>query len=189
MANLKTHKVSRTNQGYIYILANKYIPYLVKIGKSNDPNKRADRLSKHEGVPGQFRVIYKNEVFNYHIVESELHHQFEMLLKVDGYGERTKEFFVVPSINYAINQVTRIIKVCKKAYKKKKHAQQPNFFNPEKVNTEEYWERDHKIWRVEWANKLRPRLKRKIKTPIPGTIEFLLDDSWPKLWWEKPKKS
>jgi hypothetical protein len=189
METLMSHKVLNRNEGYIYILANKYIPYLVKIGKSHNPDKRVKQLSQHAGVPGQFRIIFQNKVFNYHIVESELHIQFERVLKADGYGEKTKEFFVVPSAKYAIRHVTNIIRACKKAYKKKRKPHQSYLFEPKNTPEEHIWERDSEIWKVVWSKKLRPNLRKKIKTPIPGTYEAPLDPSWPSKWWEKKKKA
>lgn len=118
MAKLKTHKALNKNVGYVYIVANKYIPFLVKIGKTDDPDRRLEELSRHEGVPGRYRKIFQEKVFNYHIAENELRKYFLQCLKADGYGEVTKEFFVVPSTQYAISRVRQIIKACKKSYKK-----------------------------------------------------------------------
>lgn len=43
--------------GYVYILANKYVPTLVKIGYTDrDPHVRAAELSGTTGVPGQWAV-------------------------------------------------------------------------------------------------------------------------------------
>ncbi len=84
----KTKLDSDDNKGFIYILANRYIPNLVKIGKTTgDLENRANQISNSERVPGEFRVNYKESVFNCHIVEREVHRKIREILISDGYGE------------------------------------------------------------------------------------------------------
>lgn len=46
-------------EGYVYILKNRYVPSLVKIGYTDrDPSIRADELSNTTGVPGKWVVHY-----------------------------------------------------------------------------------------------------------------------------------
>ena len=171
------------NEGYVYIAANKYIPYLVKIGKAKDPNQRIDDLSRHEGVPGRFRLIFAEKVFNYHITESEIHKKFLTILKSDGYMEKTKEFYVVPSRGYAKQKVREIINACKKAYKKKLAIKQPTFFAIETQERKPYWKKNHVIWKIYWQKKLKPPMKKKLKSPIKGSYERMVDPLWPEKWW------
>lgn len=44
-------------EGYVYILTNRYVPDLVKIGYTDrDPGTRANELSNTTGVPGKWAV-------------------------------------------------------------------------------------------------------------------------------------
>lgn len=103
--------------GYIYIMANKFMPGLVKIGKSIDPIRRAKQLSGQkgaEGVPGNFSVEYARETailktFKNLSIEKHIHHNLMVRLREDGHVDENsnedlleKEFFIVPSLKYAI---------------------------------------------------------------------------------------
>lgn len=47
-----------SEEGYIYILTNEYVPTLVKIGYTNrDPLTRANELSSTTGVPGKWVIV------------------------------------------------------------------------------------------------------------------------------------
>ena len=181
---IKTEIATSENEGYVYIVANKYIPYLVKIGKAKDPKRRIDDLSRHEGVPGRFRIIFSEKVFNYHITESEIHKKFLTIIQADGYGEKSKEFYVVPSTDYAIHQVRRIVNVCKKAYKKKLSIEQPTFFEIETEQRKAYWAKNHSLWQIYWQKALKPRMIKKKKSPIKESYERIVDPLWPKKWWD-----
>ena len=51
-------------KGYIYILTNRSMPNLVKIGKTHrNPDERAEELSRAMGVATPFDVVYY-ECFN-----------------------------------------------------------------------------------------------------------------------------
>jgi hypothetical protein len=59
---------------WIYILTNKTMPNLVKIGFTADsPDKRAKQISRSTGVPLEFSVAYAFKCFNAHAFERELH--------------------------------------------------------------------------------------------------------------------
>jgi hypothetical protein len=188
MKKIESHKALAKNEGYIYIVANKYMPYLVKIGKAKDPKKRVEELSRHEGVPGKFNIIQMFKVFNYTIVETEIHKNFLILSHNDGYGEKTKEFYIVPSAEYAIHLVRRIIKACNKSFRKEKATQQLSLFDldPDFRADEIYWIKDQPILKIAWDKKHKP-IAQKIKSPIAKSNEGLVEKEWPALWWEKKK--
>lgn len=174
MAFNKTKLVSDENKGFIYILANPYIPNLVKIGKTTvDPGERAKQISNWEGVPGEFKVIYKEIVFNCHIIEQEVHQKIKIMLSSDGYGHKTKEFFVVPSTEYAISAVRTIIKKCCKIYKQ---SIQKDLFGGETT----LWYSSDDTWIVKWhkRHKKRFRSNRKI-SPIEARKKLE--------WWSQNK--
>lgn len=101
--------------GYIYILSNDYMPGLVKIGKTERvPHDRRDELSRFEGVPGNFQIEYEratvldyNPVGDAPAIERMIHKKLRAKLLNDDLTDGvcdlfTKEFFVVPSVRYAI---------------------------------------------------------------------------------------
>lgn len=128
--------------GYIYILTNKYMPGLVKVGMTTDspterakalsrgkinkekilaylntefgfirfPEVLAEVLSKATGVPGNFQVEYERKtVIGYKIgkykktIEKIIHEElFSKLEDFDNIDLNNKEFFIVPSVKYAI---------------------------------------------------------------------------------------
>jgi hypothetical protein len=59
---------------WVYILTNKTMPNLVKIGFTDKtPDKRAKQISRATGVPLEFSVEYAFKCFNAHALEIELH--------------------------------------------------------------------------------------------------------------------
>lgn len=59
---------------WIYVLTNKTMPNLVKIGFTDKtPDKRAKQISRATGVPLEFNVEYAFKCFNSHALEIELH--------------------------------------------------------------------------------------------------------------------
>ena len=104
--------------GYIYIATNKYMPSLVKIGKTERyPYDRVDELSSATGVPGKFIIEYtRKTVIDFPIystksksfIEKTIHkHLRDKLLDEDvcvteNIELNNTEFFVVPSVKYAI---------------------------------------------------------------------------------------
>jgi hypothetical protein len=59
---------------WVYILANKTMPNLVKIGfTAKTPDKRAEQISRGTGVPVKFTVEYALKCFNGHALENEIH--------------------------------------------------------------------------------------------------------------------
>jgi len=62
-----------TSVGYIYILTNKYVPGLVKVGFTNrDPHTRADELSNVTGVPGKWKVFHSWKLEDAYEAEQEI---------------------------------------------------------------------------------------------------------------------
>lgn len=60
--------------GFVYILGNKYMPTLIKIGcTERSPRQRAEELSKHTGVPAPFRVLCYAEFEDFQSVERNMH--------------------------------------------------------------------------------------------------------------------
>ncbi len=60
----------------IYILTNVAMPGYIKIGKTNDLDRRVKELSRHSGVPLPFEVFYASEVNDMDFVEKKLHEAF-----------------------------------------------------------------------------------------------------------------
>jgi hypothetical protein len=59
---------------WVYVLANKTMPNLVKIGYTNrTPDKRAEQISRGTGVPIKFTVEFAFKCFNGEQLERELH--------------------------------------------------------------------------------------------------------------------
>ena len=59
---------------WVYVLTNKTMPGLVKIGYTNrNPNKRAKQISRSTGVPIEFDVEFAFKCFNGELLEGELH--------------------------------------------------------------------------------------------------------------------
>lgn len=82
--------------GCVYILVNKEMPGLVKIGCTNrTAEKRAQELLPPTGVPGPFEVAYALNCEQYTKLEMEIHR------KLSDYRLPNKEFFRYP-VNDAI---------------------------------------------------------------------------------------
>ncbi|MGD9548346.1 MAG: GIY-YIG nuclease family protein [Candidatus Krumholzibacteriia bacterium] len=81
-------------KGFVYVLANRIIPDLVKIGYSNrDPEARVDELNG-TGVPGKWEVAYYAFVVNAHGLEQAIHRELR-----DKRAD--KEFFRVSAFEAA----------------------------------------------------------------------------------------
>lgn len=132
--------------GYIYILSNKFMPGLVKIGTTtHSPIERAntlsrgkvdkdkimnylineweirafpeilvEALSKATGVPGDFQVEYWRKTVLNKRVETFIHDKLRDAVRSDEYYPDLlqKEFFIVPSIKYAIQFVEECMDEC-----------------------------------------------------------------------------
>lgn len=74
---------------YVYILSNKSMPGLIKIGFTDKtPQKRVEGLNKSTGVPMDFDIEWAFPCFNAIRLEKEIHDYF------DGYRLRkNREFF------------------------------------------------------------------------------------------------
>jgi hypothetical protein len=61
-------------RGVVYILANKYMPEILKIGQTvRDVETRARELSRATGVPADFEVIYDEVVSDVNAAEDKIH--------------------------------------------------------------------------------------------------------------------
>ena len=64
----------KANRGVIYILANKYMPEVLKIGRTaRDVDTRVRELSRPTGVPTDFEVIYDELVSDVNAAEKRVH--------------------------------------------------------------------------------------------------------------------
>jgi hypothetical protein len=73
--------------GYLYILKNRFIPNLVKIGfTERDPKTRAAELSGNTGVPGHFEIVFSWFVSDASNIEKRIHRELALY-------RRTGEFF------------------------------------------------------------------------------------------------
>lgn len=78
--------------GFIYVLGNKAMPGLIKIGKTSlDVRKRIDELFNTPGVPFPFDIIGVYEVRNIDQTERKLHKMF------DVHRVNSKREFYTPS--------------------------------------------------------------------------------------------
>lgn len=72
-ANLYSNRDGE-GDSWIYILTNKTMPNIVKIGFTDKtPDKRAQQISRSTGVPISFSVAYAFKCFNAHALEGEIH--------------------------------------------------------------------------------------------------------------------
>ncbi|GAB3933455.1 hypothetical protein GCM10027614_04380 [Micromonospora vulcania] len=63
-------------RGVIYILANQYMPGLLKIGQTTrDPETRVREISRATGVPADFEIIYDEIVSDVDAAEAMIHTQ------------------------------------------------------------------------------------------------------------------
>jgi hypothetical protein len=63
-----------SNFGFVYVLANEYMPNVYKIGcTERSPHTRAEELSKHTGVPAPFRILCYIEIDGFQEAEKALH--------------------------------------------------------------------------------------------------------------------
>ena len=184
---MRQDRYARKNEGYVYILANKYIPYLVKIGRTDDLDRRIDEINKHAGVPGEFGYIFYEKVFDMIIVEREVHRHLIGKLKYDGYGGgKGKEIFVIPSTGYAIQATKKIIAECKKNYIIQKENSVPlSLFGDEIDEPEKYWFKKSGLCIVKWDGKFKPKPK---KSPIGAATQYHVDDASLFDDWTKKKR-
>ena len=57
-----------TGEGYVYVLVNPSMQGKVKIGQSDNVERRLKQLSRHAGVPEPFKLFYKRFFENQQIV-------------------------------------------------------------------------------------------------------------------------
>lgn len=61
------------DEGYVYLMANLYMPGVYKIGKSINPKRRCRELSSGTGVPGKYLLVASIETPSHSWVESKIH--------------------------------------------------------------------------------------------------------------------
>jgi len=83
------HVKSNIDYQYVYILTNKAMPGLIKIGFTDKtPQKRVESLNKASGVPMEFEIEWAFPCFSAIQLEKEVH------IALDGYRLRkNREFF------------------------------------------------------------------------------------------------
>jgi hypothetical protein len=79
---------------YVYVLVNKSVPGMVKIGMTTStPDERARQISAATGVPTPWMPVYSFKCFRSDLLESELHDYF------DAYRVNThREMFRIDSV-------------------------------------------------------------------------------------------
>lgn len=89
------------NQGVIYILTNPSFPKYVKIGYSNNVNKRLEELNRSECIPFAFRLYAYYKVQNrlsdkkVHELIDGLNPELRSVENING-KERKREFYAMP---------------------------------------------------------------------------------------------
>lgn len=93
-------------RGWVYVLSNKAMPDIVKIGYSTkDPSLRADEL-KGTGLPHSFVVEYDALVVDPRDVEQQVHQQLRE-------HHESKEFFRI-TVSQAIEYIRLVVSIQKK---------------------------------------------------------------------------
>ncbi|RJP86238.1 MAG: GIY-YIG nuclease family protein [Desulfobacteraceae bacterium] len=158
-------------KGYIYVLSVEYAPTIVKIGMTEsllrDGFDRSKELST-TGVPGNLKVEYQRRVFNPREAEFHIHNNFELFLKHNESGHRTKpkqssrkETFSVQVKKNPIEYAIRFVK------KQLDNLEKPIF---EKIDLELF--RERKI--LEQINELDMLIKQGAsKQKIIDSVELL----------------
>lgn len=83
--------MSINTYGFVYILANMYMPGIYKVGMTTrSPRARAEEISSATGVPEGFDVLYYAEVLNPAMEERRVHAELDEYRINDG-----REFFAV----------------------------------------------------------------------------------------------
>lgn len=114
--------------GYIYVLSNKFMDKIVKIGMTESIDRSGDDRARElstTGVPGKFCVEFQTITFNSIDAEDKILSKFEEYLKSKDFGERAhsttnrkQELFLIKSKNYisiAVSYVQRELKRHEKA--------------------------------------------------------------------------
>ena len=79
---------------YVYVLVNKSVPGMVKIGMTtNTPDERARQISAATGVPTPWVPVYSFKCFRSDLLESEIHEYFD-IHRVNSH----REMFEVDSV-------------------------------------------------------------------------------------------
>jgi hypothetical protein len=95
----------KIRRGVIYILANRCMPGLLKIGQTTrDPETRAREVSQPTGVPDEFEIIYDEIVSDVDGAEAAIHRQLAAM-RIN----KRREFFRV-DIRTAVKAVQQVCK-------------------------------------------------------------------------------
>ena len=90
--------------GYVYILSNKTMPGLLKIGYTNrDVTERVRELSSASGVPTSFDIEYYCLTKDVEEIEAAIHKQFAKQYR------KGKEFFSIPLVE-AVKMIDTLVK-------------------------------------------------------------------------------
>jgi predicted Zn-ribbon and HTH transcriptional regulator len=90
--------------GYIYVLTNPAMPGLVKIGRTNDVNRRVRELSVASGVPNAFVV----ESIQLTAAAAEVELLIHEALDAHRHNENREFFAIAPSV--AMSTVCRFVR-------------------------------------------------------------------------------
>jgi hypothetical protein len=147
---------------YVYILANEFIPNLIKLGIDSNLDDIVNKFSDQTGVPGRYHPVFlwhvKDEAFIY---EEALSDRFIKHIENDGFKKFSKTFFIVPSVEYAAGIVLSIIKSMITGTNK-------NFISKPR---NDYGQNIDPEVKVLWDKSFRPKTKQ------------IKDGKWPKNWW------
>lgn len=65
------------NRGFVYIMRNSYVPHVVKIGRTNDLERRAYEMNAHAGVAGRWEVVGHFDVADMYEMERLVHAELD----------------------------------------------------------------------------------------------------------------
>lgn len=83
--------MTKTKEGFVYILVNSAMDGLVKIGLTRGESRQRAKQLRSTGVPARFIVVYDELVSDCRAVEKELHEKFAPYRY-----EEDREFFAIP---------------------------------------------------------------------------------------------
>lgn len=101
---LQTVEMSTHDTGFVYVMSNRAMPGLVKVGFTTLlPEERASQLSRHTGVPVPFDVEFRALTMRWKAVEGLVHQ------KMDGARVSSRrEFFALP-VDKAVESVRECV--------------------------------------------------------------------------------
>jgi len=101
----QSYSTNLENDQFIYILINRSMRDIVKIGKTNrDPKERAAELSNATGVPSEFVVAFVQAVSDCDSAERAIHQRLQAFRE-----NKDREFFRLP----LKDAISTVLEVCK----------------------------------------------------------------------------